>query len=115
VTLTYPYPPDVHIDADLDDPGSSSGSDSDGSNSSSSSSSRIGHSGRHEFFRVVRSCTEKTVAAHQQALADEVAAADRGPHGRGQMGLFNFELVMVLLLGLALPVVYWRKIRIRHL
>lgn len=105
----------MHIDADLDEAVSastSSGSDSEGG---SGSGSRGSHSGRHESFRVVRSCTEKTVAAHQQALADEVAAADRGPHSHGQMGMFNFELVMVLLLGLALPVVYWRKIRIRHL
>jgi hypothetical protein len=31
------------------------------------------------------------------------------------MSLFHFELLMLLILGVALPVVYWRKIRIRHL
>ena len=31
------------------------------------------------------------------------------------MSLFSFELVMLLLLGVSLPLVYWRKIRIRHL
>lgn len=29
--------------------------------------------------------------------------------------LLNFELGMLALLGVSLPVVYWRKIRIRHL
>lgn len=31
------------------------------------------------------------------------------------MSLLHFELIMLLLLGVSLPVVYWRKIRIRHL
>mmetsp|Transcript_4956 Transcript_4956/g.10662 ORF Transcript_4956/g.10662 Transcript_4956/m.10662 type:complete len:219 (+) Transcript_4956:102-758(+) len=31
------------------------------------------------------------------------------------MSLLNFELIMLGVLGVSLPVVYWRKIRIRHL
>ncbi|GIL83804.1 hypothetical protein Vretimale_10477 [Volvox reticuliferus] len=91
LVLTYPYPPDVHIDNDRDE-----GADS----------TRV----------VIRSCTEKTVAAHQEALQAEVAAAVAAAGGSlAHMPLFKFELIMCGLLGLSLPVVYWRKIRIRHL
>ena len=34
---------------------------------------------------------------------------------RSHMSLFHFELIMLTLLGISLPVVYWRKIRVRHL
>ncbi|PNH07889.1 hypothetical protein TSOC_005621 [Tetrabaena socialis] len=72
--------------------------------------------GAGSLFRVVRSCTEKTVAAHTQALVDEVAAAEKGRGGASHhLGLFPFELAMMLVVGVSLPVVYWRKIRIRHL
>lgn len=67
---------------------------------------------------MVRSCTEKTVAAHQQALVAEIAAGGVGlglDLGGRRMPLFQFELMMCGLLALSLPVVYWRKIRIRHL
>ena len=48
-------------------------------------------------------------------MAADQAAADRGPHARGSMSLLGCALVLLALLGVALPVVYWRKIRIRHL
>jgi hypothetical protein len=35
--------------------------------------------------------------------------------GESQLSLFQFELIMLTVLGVALPVVYWRKIRIHHL
>ncbi|GIL57087.1 hypothetical protein Vafri_12374 [Volvox africanus] len=91
LVLTYPYPPDVHIDNDRDE-------------------------GADGIRVVIRSCTEKTVAAHQEALQAEVAAAVAATGGSlAHMPLFKFELAMCGLLGVALPVVYWRKIRIRHL
>ncbi|GFR41804.1 hypothetical protein Agub_g2572 [Astrephomene gubernaculifera] len=97
VVLTYPYPSDVHIDDNRNDASSSS---------SSSAAASI---------RVVRGCSESdgTRAAHAAvgALLGEGTAA----MALGRMGLFQFELVMCLLLGMSLPVVYWRKIRIRHL
>ena len=34
---------------------------------------------------------------------------------RSHMSLFHFELIMLTLLGISLPVVYWRKTRVRHL
>ncbi|KAG2483387.1 hypothetical protein HYH03_017739 [Edaphochlamys debaryana] len=116
VVLTYPYPPDVHIADDEDQSEAKAKADAQGGSGSGP-----------KMIRVVRSCTEKTVEQHQKALADEVAAADALYGGTGvgmvggmgfggrHMGLFNYELVMVVLLGLSLPVVYWRKIRIRHL
>ncbi|GLI64283.1 hypothetical protein VaNZ11_007504 [Volvox africanus] len=91
LVLTYPYPPDVHIDNDRDDV-------ADG------------------IRVVIRSCTEKTVEAHQEALQAEVAAAVAATGGSlAHLPLFKFELAMCGLLGVSLPVVYWRKIRIRHL
>ncbi|GLC52378.1 hypothetical protein PLESTB_000622600 [Pleodorina starrii] len=95
VVLSFPYPPDVHIDDDRDEKGHEQG----------------GGGG----IRVVRGCTEKTVVAHQAALAAEVAAAELAGGALSRMPLFRFELAMCGLLGLSLPVVYWRKIRIRHL
>lgn len=35
--------------------------------------------------------------------------------GETHLSLFQFELIMLTVLGIALPVVYWRKIRIHHL
>ncbi|KXZ47264.1 hypothetical protein GPECTOR_36g117 [Gonium pectorale] len=113
VVLTYPYPPDVHID-DEEEPDTEAGALA--GTGEAASGAGVGRPGSG-LIRVVRSCTENTVEAHVQALAADMAEAEARSGGQlgGHMELFNFELIMVLLLGLALPVVYWRKIRIRHL
>lgn len=61
--------------------------------------------------KVIRSCSQEEIRQHADALLGTVMGAVQGRN----MSLFNFELIMLALLGVALPVVYWRKIRIRHL
>ena len=36
-------------------------------------------------------------------------------YGKQPWSLMTFELGMLLTLGVSLPVVYWRKMRVRHL
>ncbi|EFJ41375.1 hypothetical protein VOLCADRAFT_98699 [Volvox carteri f. nagariensis] len=99
LVLTYPYPPDVHIVDERDEGPRGTGHPGGGG-------------GGGGALWVVRSCTEKTVEAHQEALRANVEVAGGA---LSRMPLFKFELAMCGLLGLSLPVVYWRKIRIRHL
>ncbi len=63
----------------------------------------------------------------QESMSDSGLATNDGSERRAQvrgggsrrgaesMSVFSFELIMLLILGISLPVVYWRKIRIRHL
>lgn len=64
-----------------------------------------------DFIRVSRSCTALRVKEKNDAFIREVKQERRRQH----MSLWSFELIMMLLLGISLPIVYWRKIRIRHL
>ena len=59
---------------------------------------------------IFRTCSEAELKQHSDALFGESKHA-AGHH----WNLLNFELAMFLLLGVALPIVYWRKIKIRHL
>ncbi|GAX73047.1 hypothetical protein CEUSTIGMA_g500.t1 [Chlamydomonas eustigma] len=53
---------------------------------------------------------------HTERFKDiEVSTKGGLTYTNQHMSLFHFELLMLLILGVALPVVYWRKIRIRHL
>ncbi len=144
VELSYPYPPDVHIAGEEDDgaaagagehqsqgqrhggqahnaahgvvgPGKGFGANAAATGGSGGAGGAgSGGSGAVPVIRVVRSCTEGTLAAHAAAGVADLVAAERASGG-DIPSLLSFELGMLALLGLALPVVYWRKIRIRHL
>lgn len=85
ISITPPYPKDVRVVHGDDD-------------------------STHGQIIVNRSCAEATVEQHDEALAHP----GQGVHDK-HMSLLNYELCMFVLLGLSLPVVYWRKIRVRHL
>jgi hypothetical protein len=59
--------------------------------------------------QMYRTCSAAELEQHGDPLLG-------GKHAAGHhWNLLNFELAMFLLLGVALPIVHWRKIRIRHL
>ena len=51
----------------------------------------------------------------KESKAEVVGEGSGGIPPRAHMSLFKFELGMLALLGVALPIVYWRRMRIRHL
>lgn len=55
---------------------------------------------------------EEDVMVRPETSRDEVLIKVKKPL---HLSVFHFELIMLLVLGCSLPVVYWRKIRIRHL
>ena len=63
-----------------------------------------------------RSMTEMSSTARQpQGKAEVVEGGVGGLPPRTHMSLFHFELGMLAVLGVSLPIVYWRRMRIRHL
>lgn len=85
ISIMPPYPKDVHVVHE-------------------------GDSHAHSQITLYRSCAEEVVEEHDEALA----SAGQDTHEK-HASMLNYELGMFVMLGISLPIVYWRKIRVRHL
>ena len=71
--------------------------------------------GSHDNGSSSRSDAHSSSSSSAEETTVQVSSAGSESHQLQHTSVFHFELIMLVLLGCSLPVVFWRKIRIRHL